>query len=344
MMLDRGVVLGLEACAIDTGDGGFACGVVTLQAHAITGRLELGAVRIMTIAAAHALGEHLALGEGAVLEHLVLDLAVECVQLAGQPAWQVVIHQPTISVKAITQRRAAGMAARTGFHFADVVGVGQAAIEAEVGLLARFGGPLQVSGRRAMAGLATHSKAVPLAVERPAGGIEVTFEAGGVALHAHEVGVLLRFAPVQRVLEVHPLAWIEVEPLLLLGIPGNAKGLQMTLAGVDQVLLQRLDTKGIGHPEILVLAIGAHGVDPELLTLTKESGGLVLSLELAVGEIAEHRLLAGILHGQLVVRAFPVIGLGLVTALALSFIYQRCRGRCDRRRRRRGGGHGGHGR
>ncbi|MNN72581.1 hypothetical protein D3C81_1886330 [compost metagenome] len=76
--------------------------------------------------------------------------------------------------------------------------------------------------------------------------------------------------------------------MFFLGIPGNAQGLQVALAGIDQVLLQGLHTKGIGHAKILVLAVGTNGVDPELLALAEEPGGLVLSLELAVGEIAEH--------------------------------------------------------
>ena len=72
---------------------------------------------VVAVAAAHTLVGHFALGEGAVLEHFVLDLAVQGVQLAGQGAWQVIVHQALADGEAITQRRAARVAAGAGFDF-----------------------------------------------------------------------------------------------------------------------------------------------------------------------------------------------------------------------------------
>ncbi|MNF15695.1 hypothetical protein D3C80_2184170 [compost metagenome] len=65
-----------------------------------------------------------------------------------------------------------------------------------------------------------------MAGKLPGLAIEATLEAGGMALDAHEVGVLLRATPVQRIAIVDPLRGVEVEPGLLLDIPGGAQGLQ----------------------------------------------------------------------------------------------------------------------
>jgi hypothetical protein len=52
-----------------------------------------------------------------VLEHLILDLAVQRIQFAGESARQVVVHQALADGEAIAQRRTARMAAGTGFDF-----------------------------------------------------------------------------------------------------------------------------------------------------------------------------------------------------------------------------------
>lgn len=184
-----------------------------------------------------------------------------------------------------------------------------------------------------MAGLAADPEAVPLAIEAVGGGVEKALVAGGVTFHAHEVGVLVRLAPVQRVLEVHALARVEVEPAVFLGIPGDAKGLQTAVADVDQVLLQRRDAKGIGHFEVGVAAIFARGVDPEVIAPAQEARGLAFSLEGLVVEVRQHALGTGLLHRQLVVRALPILHRLAVTALALLFIdhLRRWQGWCEGR-------------
>ncbi|MNF66337.1 hypothetical protein D3C84_481260 [compost metagenome] len=322
MMVFGGViVLGLQPLAIDPFDTWLAGGVVALQADAVARGLERRAVGIVAIAAAHALGEHLALGEGAVLEHLILDLAVQLVEFSGQGAGQVVVHQPPVAVVAVVQGRAAGMATGAGFDFGERVGLGQVEGEAGVGRVAPFRRPLQVLRCRAVAGLAADAEAVPVAGETVLGRVVIAFETGGVALHAHEVGVLLRAAPVQRVLEVHALSRIEVEPGAFLHVPGHPEGLQSAAGGFDQVLLQGRDAEGIGHPEISCLAVSARGVDPEAAVLAEETSGFLVVLEAGVVEVAEHAGFARFLHGQLMVTALPVLGLLGMAAGALAFVH-----------------------
>ena len=188
-----------------------------------------------------------------------------------------------------------------------------------------------------MTGLAAHAEAVPLTVKAVVERIEVAFVAGGVAFHAHEVGVLVGFAPVQRVLEGDALAWIEMKPAAFLCIPGHAQGLQAPVADFEQILLQRRDAKGVGHLEVGRLAIAARRVDPELIAALIEPRGFTFGTERGVVEIRRDRLRRGGLHRQLVVRALPVLGLGLVAALALLLVDQLRRGRDDHRFGRRHG-------
>ncbi|MNN20609.1 hypothetical protein D3C81_1338970 [compost metagenome] len=160
-----------------------------------------------------------------------------------------------------------------------------------------------------------------------------------MALHTHEVGVLARFAPVQRILEAHALARIQVKPAVLLGIPGHAQGLQAAFTDFDQVLLQRRDTEGVGHLEVGVLAVGARGIDPEASVLAKEPGRLVLALEGAVLEVGQHGLLVGDLHRQLVMGALPVLDLLGVASLALLLVDHASRRQRGRDRGGRSHGH-----
>ncbi|MDT4836007.1 hypothetical protein FQZ97_696890 [compost metagenome] len=321
MVFGSVVVLRLQPLAVDPFHTRFAGGIVALQADAVARGLERRAVGIVAIAAAHALGEHLALAEGAVLEHLFLDLAIQLIEFAGQGAGQVVVHQSPVAVVAVTQGGAAGMAAGAAFDFGECVGPGQVEGEAGIGRLAPVRRPLQVLRGGAVAGLAADAQAVPLAGEAVVGRVVIAFETGGVALHAHEVGVLLRVAPVQRVLEVHALARIEVEPGTLLHVPGQAQGLQAAAGDFDQVLLQGRDAEGVGHPEIRGLAVRTGGVDPEAAILAEEARGFLVVLEAGVVEVAEHAGLARLLHGQLVVAALPVPGLLDMAAGALAFLH-----------------------
>ena len=236
-VFDGVVILRLQTLAVDAGDRGLARRVVALHAHGVARCLQFVAVRVMAIAAAHALVEHFALQERAVFEHFVLDLAVQLIEFAGQGAGQVIVHQPLADGEAIAQRCAAGMAARAGFDFYRGVPVLEIDVEALMDQIVFFLRPLQVIRRRAMTGLTADSEAVPLTVEAVARCIEIALETGGVAFDAHEIGVLARFAPVQRILEVHALAGVQMKPAIFLGIPRHAEGLQTPLTHLDQILL-----------------------------------------------------------------------------------------------------------
>lgn len=225
------------------------------------------------------------------------------------------------------------MAARTAFHLGAVGGGRQAPGEAGVRLPPiGLAGPGQVRGGRTVATLATDAGSQPLAVEAAAGGVVIAFETGVVALHAHEVGVLLWLAPVQRMAGIHAFVRVQVEPGLASGIPGHAQGLQLSAAGVQQILLERLHAEGVAHLEVGVAAVGAGRIHPVRVTLAVEAGGFPGVAETHVGEVAEDAPGAGRLHRQLVVRAAPLFALPGVAGLAGAFVDQ-AGGRAGRDRR-----------
>ena len=212
------------------------------------------------------------------------------------------------------------MAAGAGFDLAGGVLAFKVDFEAAVGQRVVFGYAAQMAGRRTVAGLATDTEAVPLAVEAVTCSIKITFVAGGVTFNAHKVGVLARFAPVQRVLEVHPLARIQMKPALFFSVPGHAQGLQPAVTDLEQILLQWRNAEGVGDLEVCELAIRPRCVDPELVTLAKEPAVLAFALECGIVEVGQYGLRFGGLHGQLMMRALPVFDLGIVTTLALLLV------------------------
>ena len=74
--IDRGVM--------GVGRGGVFVRRVALQADAVAGHFQLGAVRVVTVAAGDASGEHLALLERAVIIDLVLHLPVGVIEPARE--------------------------------------------------------------------------------------------------------------------------------------------------------------------------------------------------------------------------------------------------------------------
>ena len=57
---------------------------VALQAEPIAGHTQLGAMRLMTVAACHASGKHSALLERTVIIHFVAHLTVDFIKSTGQ--------------------------------------------------------------------------------------------------------------------------------------------------------------------------------------------------------------------------------------------------------------------
>ncbi|MNQ84947.1 hypothetical protein D3C85_1000930 [compost metagenome] len=203
-------------------------GVMALRADGIAAEAKLAGMRIVAVRAAHAGRVHAALGEGAVLEDFLVNLAVDFVQASAQGRGQVVVIQRTLGAIAVAQRRTPAVTACAGLDFAAVAAIAEVDHQAAVAQIEAFGlsGPGQVIGGRAVTTLATHPQRLPVAGKLPGLAIEATLEAGGMAFDTHEVGVLLRATPVQRIAIVDPLRGVEVEPGLLLDIPGGAQGLQ----------------------------------------------------------------------------------------------------------------------
>ena len=274
----------------------------------------------MAIAAAHAFVEHFALHKRTVFEHFVLDFAIQRIQFTGERAGQVIIHQPFADGETVPQGRPARVAAGAGFDLDGRVLVLEVDGEAGMDQVGFFCRPFEVIRRRAMASLTAHAEAVPLTGEGAVAGVKVALEPGGVTFHAHEVGVLARLAPVQWVLEIHALAGIKMKPAMLLRIPRHAQGLQATVADFDQVLLQRSNAEGVGHFEVVILAIKTGRIDPELVTFARKTHGLLFGFDRDVVEVCEHGLGRGRLHRQLMVRTLPVFDLLTVAALALLFV------------------------
>lgn len=120
---------------------------------------------------------------------------------------------------------------------------------------------------------------------------------------------------------IHALLRVKVEPAPLVRIPGCAVGLQAPVRQFQQVLLQRLETEGIGHLEVGALTIRALGINPELIVRLAKLRRLCIVLQGGRAEIAEHRVRHGRLHRQLVMRAAPGLHRISVAALALLLVH-----------------------
>ena len=115
------------------------------------------------------------------------------------------------------------------------------------------------------------------------------------------------------------LVRIEVEPALAAlvlrpAVPGERQRLQAAVGELDQILLQRIDPERVFDFERGELAVGAVGLDQEFSVLAEEAGMHAVIIEARIVEIAEHRLVGGMLHGKLVLRAAPKLRFGAVAA------------------------------
>jgi len=111
----------------------------------------------------------------------------------------------------------------------------------------------------------------------------------------------------QHVVVLDLLVRMEMEPALsalLLGaaIPGDRQRLQPAVRKFDEILLQRLDAKGVFHLECGKLAVRPVGLDEELPIATEEAGMHAIIIKARVGEIAEHRFVGRMLHGEPMLR------------------------------------------
>ncbi|WP_213477158.1 hypothetical protein [Marinobacter lipolyticus] len=77
--------------------------------------------------------------------------------------------------------------------------------------------------------------------------------------------------------------------------------------GIDQILLQGVYTEGVGNRVLRQLTVRTIGAHMEGVVFAQEGGGGAEILEGGARKIPEYRLRCRRLHGQVVVRALPVI-------------------------------------
>ena len=160
-----------------------------------------------------------------------------------------------------------------------------------------------------------------------------------MTLGAREVPVLAAGGPVQPVAGLDVLSGVEVEPALpalrlRARIPGNAQRLHAAAGKFDQVLLQRMHAERVLDLEVGELAVRAVGVDDELTVTPRERRRRPGVGKFRAGEVAQHRLLVGNLHREVVVGALPRRELFRVAARALGAADVTSVGNGDERRRR----------
>ena len=105
-------------------------------------------------------------------------------------------------------------------------------------------------------------------------------------------------------------------PFLLIYIPGNGEALQAASRKRNQVLLEGVNTEGVGNFKILQFAFRADSVDIELFVFFVEAGGDTKMLKGSIIKICQDCFVSSNIHGQVVVGIFPFVILGLMTVFA----------------------------
>ena len=170
-----------------------------------------------------------------------------------------------------------------------------------------------------MAGLATHADLGEAGGEAVVGGVVVLAHAGRVALGAHEVPVLVQLGPVQDVAVLDLLVGIEMEPALAAdvlrpAVPGDRQRLQPAVGKLDEILLQRIEAERVLDLERGELAVRPVGLDQVLAVLAEKARAHAVMVERRIGEVAEHRLVGGVVHRVPVLRRAPQLRLRLMAA------------------------------
>ena len=300
-------------------------------------------MRLVAIAAGDAGGEHLALLERAVIVDLVEHLPVGVIEPACERRDDVRVGQRPARHPVLGKFAAAGVAQAAGLdllanqrrrevargvarprtdrpgHAAPFVELNQQPFARVFALAER---PPALAGARPgdvprslpMACLAAHADFRKGGGEAIVGGIVVLAHAGGVALRAHEVPVLVQPGPMQDIVVLDLLVRVEMKPALTAlilrpAVPGDRQRLHAAIRKLDEILLQRIEAECVFDLEHGGLAVGAVGFDEELSILAKEARTYAEIVEGRVLEIAEHRRLGGVGHRMLVLRAAPQLRL-----------------------------------
>src|SRR5262245_50917492 len=145
----------------------------------------------------------------------------------------------------------------------------------------------------------------------------VLLPAARMALGTHEIAVRIERGPMQHVGVLDLFIRMEMKPALATlvfrpAVPGDGKRLDPAIREFDQILLKGFDAEGVFHLESRKLAIGAIGLDEELVVLREEAGMDAVVIKTRVVEVAEHGGGRSVLHGKLVLGLLPKRGFGLM--------------------------------
>ncbi len=279
--------------------------VVALRAERVPLFAQPRRVRLVAMAAGDSARRHLALQEGADLEHLVLDLSVDEVEaILQQLRAPGVVHALVGGV--LPQPHAA--------RVADAASIELLGLRVHPGHQVPRGCAvlrgLDVRRAGAVAALAAVAELAPLAVE-PTGRVrEALAEAGGVAVAAHVIPVLPRAHPEERIPGRHVGLRIQVEPALaaaraLARVPGERQRLDAPVVQLHQVLLQRRVPQRVSDLERLGLALLVLGRHEERRTAARKARLAPEVAEGDVAEVAEDAARVGPLHGVTVMGRRP---------------------------------------
>ncbi len=297
---------------------------------------------IMTIAATDTGLVHTTLQERAVYIHLVHDLPIGVIKEFVEQCRPVGIVQDFAKLVVACHQRAARVTTPTGvrllrwahdefaafgdscrrIHLPDGPAI-VVEVDRQTGAAGAGPGASNMTGPRAMAGLATDVDFCPGRCE----GIRlhriVFLQIGGMTLGAHVVPVLFTTGPVQQIVMRNEFVRIQVVPALPTigatpGIPGDRQRLYMAIRHLNQVLLQRRNAKGEFDRELLEFTVCIVSADQVISIACEKCTHHIEILELDAGEIAQNGVRRRLLHSKLVMRSLPQLELRRV-ALAASF-------------------------
>src|SRR6516225_7020097 len=114
----------------------------------------------------------------------------------------------------------------------------------------------------------------------------------------------------QGIVVLDLLIRVEMEPALAAlifrpAVPGDGECLHPAVRELDEILLQRIDTKCVFHFEGGELAVRPVGLDEEPAVPAQEARMHTVIVETRIVEIAEHSLVGGVRHCELVLGAAP---------------------------------------
>lgn len=170
-----------------------------------------------------------------------------------------------------------------------------------------------------MATLAADGLLLPGAGEAVFPVVVVLEQARGMAIGAHCVPVLVAPCPVQWIARSEALAGVEREPalatlLLRPAVPRDRQRLEAAAGKCNQILLQRMEAKGVENPEVRRLAIFPFGIDEEDVPPAEEPSLDARLVKHRIVETAQHVVLGCVAHGPGVIRVVPLRGLLGMTA------------------------------